>query len=76
MENLKYLLKEINILNQRIKDREEHEDTFNLFDLMCNRYDEVNLHSRFLSVLLDPAAYFFTDFSFRNSFLGSKVVYG
>lgn len=55
MENLKYLLKEINILNQRIKDREEHEDTFNLFDLMCNRYDEVNLHSRFLSVLLDPA---------------------
>lgn len=55
MENLKYLLKEINILNQRIKDREEHEDSFNLFDLMCNRYDEVYLHSRFLSVLLDPA---------------------
>lgn len=54
MENLKYLLKEINILNQRIKDREEHEDTFNLFDLMCNRYDEVYLHSRFLSILLDP----------------------
>lgn len=54
MENLKYLLKEINILNQRIKDREEHEDNFNLLDLMCNRYDEVNLHSRFLSILLDP----------------------
>lgn len=55
MENLKHLLKEINILNQRIKDREDHEDTFNLFDLMCNRYNEVYLHSRFLSVLLDPA---------------------
>lgn len=55
MENLKYLLKEINIINQRIKDREEHEDTFNLFDLMCNRYDERHVHSRFLSVLLDPA---------------------
>jgi len=54
MENLKYLLREISILNQRIKDREEHEDNFNLFDLMCNRYDEVNLHSRFLSILLDP----------------------
>lgn len=54
MENLKYLLKEINILNQRIKDREGHEDAFNLFDLMCNRYDEVYLHSRFLSILLDP----------------------
>lgn len=54
MENLKYLLKEINILNQRIKDREEHEDNFNLFDLMCNRNDEVYLHSRFLSILLDP----------------------
>lgn len=55
MENLKYLLKEINILNQRIKDRDEHTDTFNLFDLMCYRYDEVYLHSRFLSILLDPA---------------------
>lgn len=54
MENLKYLLREISILNQRIKDREEHEDNFNLFDLMCNRYDEVNLHSRFLSILLNP----------------------
>lgn len=54
MENLKYLLKEINILNQRIKDREEHEDNFNLFNLMCNRHDEVYLHSRFLSILLDP----------------------
>lgn len=55
MDNLKYLLKEINIINQRIKDREEHEDNFNLFDLMGNRYDEVHLHSRFLSILLDPA---------------------
>lgn len=54
MNNLKHLLKSINILNQRIKDREEHEDKFNLFDLMCNRRDEVNLHSRFLSILLDP----------------------
>lgn len=54
MNNLKHLLKSISILNQRIKDREEHEDKFNLFDLMCNRRDEVNLHSRFISVLLDP----------------------
>lgn len=54
MENLKYFLREINILNQRIRDREEHEDNFNLFDLMCNRYDEVFLHSRFLSILFDP----------------------
>lgn len=54
MENLKYLLKEINILNQRIKDREEHEDNFNLFNLMCKRTDERYLHSRFLSALLDP----------------------
>lgn len=32
MEHLMYLLKEINIINQRIKGREEHADTFNLFD--------------------------------------------
>lgn len=56
MDNLEHLLKEISILNQRIKDREENEDNFNLFDLMCYRFDEVHLHSRFLSILLDPRA--------------------
>lgn len=55
MKNLKYFLKEINIINQRIKDREEYEETFNLFDLMCKRNDERYLHSRFLSILFDPA---------------------
>lgn len=54
MENVKYLLKEINILRQRIKDEEEHEDNFNLFEIMRNRKDERYLHSRFLSVLFDP----------------------
>ncbi len=54
MNNFKHLLKSISILNQRIKDREENEDRFNLFDLMFKRFDEVYLHSRFLSVLLDP----------------------
>ena len=54
MDNLKHLLKKIDILNQRIKDREEHEDNFNLFDLMLSKYDEVHLHSRFLSILFDP----------------------
>lgn len=54
MESIKHLLREISILNQSIKEREKHEDHFNLFDLMCKRYDEVYLHSRFLSVLLDP----------------------
>lgn len=54
MENLKYLLKEINILNQRIKAREEYEDSFNLFEILHKRTEEVELHSRFISVLLDP----------------------
>lgn len=54
MDNLKHLLKKIDILNQRIKDREEHKDNFNLFDLMLKRDDEVHLHSRFLSILFDP----------------------
>lgn len=54
MDSIKHLLREISILNQSIKEREKYEDHFNLFDLMCNRYDEVYLHSRFLSVLLDP----------------------
>lgn len=55
MDNLRWLLKEVGVFNRRLKYKEECEDRFNLFDLMCDRFDEVNLHSRFLSVLLDPA---------------------
>ena len=56
MDNLKYLLKELNILRQRIIDREKNQDTFNIFEFMFKKTDEVNLHSRFLSVLMDPTA--------------------
>lgn len=54
MKNLEYLLKEINILNKRIIDSRQNEEQFNVFDIMLNRFDEVKLHSRFISVLLDP----------------------
>lgn len=54
MKNVEHLLKSISILQQRIKDREENEERFNLFDLMLKRTDEKNLHSRFLAILLDP----------------------
>ena len=54
MDNIKFLLKEVNILNQKILERDKQSDNFNIFELMCNRYDEVYLHSRFLSILFDP----------------------
>ena len=69
MDNLKHLLKSIAILNQRIKDRQEHEDNFNLFTLMCKQNDEVHLHSRFLSILLDPRGSHKMSDSFLKLFL-------
>lgn len=70
MDNLKYLLKELNLLNQRIIDREKNQDTFNVFDIMFNRNDEVNLHSRFLSVLMDPFASHKMEDLFLRIFIG------
>lgn len=49
-----YLLKEINILREKVEARKDAEDNFNLFSILVTRRKEEYLHSRFISVLLDP----------------------
>lgn len=56
MNNVDFLLKQVNILRLKLLERQDNEETFNLFSILLNERDEVNLHSRFISVLLDPEA--------------------
>lgn len=52
--NVNYLLKEINIQREKAEERKKAEDSFNLFSILITERKEENLHSRFISVLLDP----------------------
>lgn len=54
IKNIKYLLKDINVVRKKYEEREKNQDNFNLFTILRKEHDEVYLHSRFLSALLDP----------------------
>ena len=54
IKNIKYLLRDINIVRKKFEEREKNEDNFNMFTILRKESDEVYLHSRFLSALLDP----------------------
>ena len=54
MKNIIFFLKEINIQREKSEARKEAEDNFNLFSILVHDRKEENLHSRFISVLLDP----------------------
>lgn len=54
IRNIKYLLRDINIVRKKYEEREKNEDNFNMFTILRKESDEVYLHSRFLSALLDP----------------------
>ena len=56
MNNVVFLLKQVNILRLKLLERQDKEEIFNLFSILLNERDEVNLHSRFISVLIDPKA--------------------
>lgn len=56
MDNTDFFLKQVNILRLKQQERQDKEEAFNLFSILRNERDEVNLHSRFISVLLDPKA--------------------
>lgn len=55
IKNIKYLLRDINIVRKKFEEREKNEDNFNMFAILRKESDEVYLHSRFLSALLDPS---------------------
>ena len=53
LNNLTYLLKESYLLSHKFEDKREQENSFNVFSILRKESDEVYLHSRFLSALLD-----------------------
>lgn len=54
IDNLKYLLCKISLVRDKIAIRKSQEETFNIFTTLLKRDDEVHLHSRFISTILDP----------------------
>ena len=53
-EDLRQLFREINLLCEKYQQRKDSEEVFNVFTMLMKQSDEVNLHSRFISSLLDP----------------------
>ena len=54
IRNLQFLLQRLDIVRDKISARNENKEKFNVFTCLMDSNDEVNLHSRFLSSLLDP----------------------
>lgn len=54
MVDIKPLLKDINDIREEYNEWKKNEDNFNIFTILRKESDEVYLHSRFLSALLDP----------------------
>ena len=69
IKNIKYLLRDINIVRKKYEEREKNEDNFNMFTILRKESDEVYLHSRFLSALLDSNGPHRLGTIFLNSFL-------
>lgn len=69
MENLNYLLRKISLVRDRIALRKSQEEHFNVFTTLMKNHDEVNLHSRFISSILDPKGPHKLDDLFLRHFL-------
>ena len=52
MENYKIFLENLSLISRKYKIINSTKETFNIFSILRNEYDEVNLHSKFLSELL------------------------
>lgn len=53
-QDLKYLLRKINLLKGKYDLAREREEKFNIFTIMHKQHDERRLHSRFIAALLNP----------------------
>lgn len=51
---IEYLLKELNIIRKEYEIVKKREEKFNIFSALHKEHDERRLHSRFISVLLQP----------------------
>lgn len=53
-KNIAYFLKEVNIIREKYLAKNQICEHFNVFSTLLNPTDEVYLHSRFISSILDP----------------------
>lgn len=54
IDKIKYLLQKISLIHDRTLIRKSQEESFNVFTTLMQWNDEVCLHSRFISSILDP----------------------
>lgn len=67
MKNINMFLKELNLIRDDYERRAIREEQFNIFSVLCKNSDEVNLHSRFISSLLNPyGSHQLSDFCLRT----------
>lgn len=52
MENYKIFLENLSLISRKYKIINSTKETFNIFSILRNEYDEVNLHSKFISEFL------------------------
>lgn len=52
MENYKIFLENLSLISRKYKIINSTKETFNIFSILRNEYDEVNLHSKFITELL------------------------
>ncbi len=57
MERYKIFLENLSLINRKYKLLNSTKDNFNIFSILRNEYDEVNLHSKFLTELLKNKNY-------------------
>ena len=57
MENYKIFLENLSLISRKYKIINSTKETFNIFSILRNEYDEVNLHSKFITELLKDKNY-------------------
>lgn len=57
MENYKIFLENLSLISRKYKIINSIKETFNIFSILRNEYDEVNLHSKFITELLKDKNY-------------------
>jgi hypothetical protein len=67
MNNISLFLKELNVIREDYERRAKREEQFNIFSVLYKSNDEVNLHSRFISSLLNLyGSHRLSDFCLRS----------
>ena len=57
MESYKIFFEKLNLINKKYNLINSQKEDFNIFSILRNEYDEVNLHSKFIVELLKNKNY-------------------